>query len=852
MTKQADKAKGNKELENEIERLKHLLEEERYQHQEAKETLEAIRTGAVDGIVRSSPEGEQVFILKGSDQPYRNLIEEMSEGALLISETGTILYANIGFAGLVDAPLDKVIGTHVSNWVSARNVEVLNDIISGNRKNSRRIFEIAFQTIKQKLIPTQVSISKIVLNSINVSALIITDLTKHMDEEIKHYTQELENAQIALFESEQRWATTLTSIGDAVIATDTLGKIRFMNGVAEKLTGWTLNEASKRPVQGIFKIADEVSRKPVYDPVSKVLQNGSNVGLENHTILIRKDKTEIAIDDSGSPIKNKEGKTVGVVFIFRDISERRKVEKLLECQQILVQQEKDRLSSLLNSITDEVWFADTEKKFTLANPSAVAEFKLDLSGLKVDVENLAATSEVCRPDGSPRPIEEAPPLRALRGEIVKNQEEIIRTPRKGELRFRQVSASPVRDVKGVIIGSVSVVRDITEQKKAQDSLVEAKEKNQRERERLEVILGTVPAAVVIVEAPDGRITYANNRAFELYGFDTTGLSLEVNLALVTPKRIDGSPYPTEELPATRALKHGQLVHNEELIIKRADGSEIYIIASASPVFDDKNRIVSAIVAFEDITQRIKAENKLREYQVNLERLVEERTKQLKDSERLAAIGATAGMVGHDIRNPLQAITGDVYLAKSDLTSMPECEGKQGVLESLIEVEKNIEYINKIVQDLQDFAKPLKPNAEETDLKGIIDDLLLKNDWPKNVEVSIKIETQKIVADSTFINRIMYNLVNNAVQAMPDGGKLTIHTYKQSNDTVIAVKDTGVGIPEAVKRKLFTPMFTTKSKGQGFGLAVIKRMAEALGGTVSFESQEGKGTTFTVRLPPPKK
>ena len=103
--------------------------------------------------------------------------------------------------------------------------------------------------------------------------------------------------------------------------------------------------------------------------------------------------------------------------------------------------------------------------------------------------------------------------------------------------------------------------------------------------------------------------------------------------------------------------------------------------------------------------------------------------------------------------------------------------------------------------------------------------------------------------ATYINRIMYNLVNNAVQAMPKGGKLTIHAYKEANESVITVKDTGVGIPEAVKGKLFTPMFTTKAKGQGFGLPVVKRMTEALGGTVTFESQEGKGTTFIVRLPP---
>jgi signal transduction histidine kinase len=249
--------------------------------------------------------------------------------------------------------------------------------------------------------------------------------------------------------------------------------------------------------------------------------------------------------------------------------------------------------------------------------------------------------------------------------------------------------------------------------------------------------------------------------------------------------------------------------------------------------------------------RKRAEVQLEDYKKNLEKLVEERTKQLKDAERLAAIGATAGMVGHDIRNPLQAILGDLYLAREEITGMPNNERKQAMNDSLAEIEKNIEYINKIVADLQDFARPLKPNAEETDLKRIIDELLAKNGLPENVKVSIKVETEKVVADSTFINRIMYNLVTNAVQAMPNGGKLTIRAYNEANETVISVKDTGVGIPEVVKSKLFTPMFTTKSKGQGFGLAVIKRMTEALGGTVSFESTEGKGTTFIVRLPSPK-
>jgi signal transduction histidine kinase len=244
------------------------------------------------------------------------------------------------------------------------------------------------------------------------------------------------------------------------------------------------------------------------------------------------------------------------------------------------------------------------------------------------------------------------------------------------------------------------------------------------------------------------------------------------------------------------------------------------------------------------------EKELKEHSEHLEGLVEERTKQLKDSERMATIGQTAGMVGHDIRNPLQAITGDLYLAKTELVSTPESEEKKNALDSLEEIEKNIDYINKIVADLQDFARPLKPNVEKIDLKLVIDELFAKNDLPDNVKVSVKVqaEARKVVTDCTYINRIIYNLVNNAVQAMPEGGKLTIHVYKEAKGVLISVKDTGVGIPEDVKDKLFTPMFTTKAKGQGFGLAVIKRMTEALGGTVAFKSQEGKGTIFIIHLP----
>ncbi len=282
-----------------------------------------------------------------------------------------------------------------------------------------------------------------------------------------------------------------------------------------------------------------------------------------------------------------------------------------------------------------------------------------------------------------------------------------------------------------------------------------------------------------------------------------------------------------------------------------DGRMIYCTWYNSVLRDDNGKIVSVFSFVEDNTAKVKAEEAIKEINRNLELLVEERTKQLKDSERLAAIGATAGMVGHDIRNPLQAITSDVYLLKQELQGMPDREEKSSAEESLVGIEKNVDYINKIVADLQDFARPLNPRIEEVNLKLVIKELLAKNGLPENVKVTVGVEAavEKIMTDSIFISRIIVNLVNNGVQAMPKGGKLTIHAFKNENDVLISVEDTGVGIPEKVKDKLFAPMFTTKSRGQGFGLAVIKRLTEALGGKVTFESQENKGTTFIVRLPP---
>jgi len=207
-------------------------------------------------------------------------------------------------------------------------------------------------------------------------------------------------------------------------------------------------------------------------------------------------------------------------------------------------------------------------------------------------------------------------------------------------------------------------------------------------------------------------------------------------------------------------------------------------------------------------------------------------------------------VGHDLRNPLQTVVNLLYLANSKLSMNLTESDYNGLKNILTQLEKQAEYMDKIVSDLQDYSKPMSVQPVLTKIRPLIEDTVSAISIPESVKVVIEVAkgSNPAMLDPALTKRVLTNLVINAVQAMPNGGLLSITASRKDSDFLLSVSDTGVGIPEENLEKIFRPLFTTKAKGQGFGLAVCKRIVEAHGGHILVESTVGKGSSFIIKIP----
>ena len=302
----------------------------------------------------------------------------------------------------------------------------------------------------------------------------------------------------------------------------------------------------------------------------------------------------------------------------------------------------------------------------------------------------------------------------------------------------------------------------------------------------------------------------------------------------------------------------KVFENNESIVRRdyhrktKEGRNFWAELISTPIKDKDGNVFAALELAIDITERKHLQNKLAEYSQKLEELVQKRTDQLKQaqaelvkSERLAAIGELAGMIGHDLRNPLTGIKNSTYFMKKKGTELPPNQTE----EMLEIIDRCVDYSNRIINDLLDYSRELHLALEEQSPKKLLNDSLLILNIPDKIRIINNLDEASVFkVDPSKMKRVFINLVKNAVDAMPDGGKITVESQKVKEGLEISLSDTGAGISEEILPKLFIPLITTKSQGMGFGLAICKRIVEAHGGTISVRTAKGEGTTFTIIIP----
>jgi PAS domain S-box-containing protein len=347
------------------------------------------------------------------------------------------------------------------------------------------------------------------------------------------------------------------------------------------------------------------------------------------------------------------------------------------------------------------------------------------------------------------------------------------------------------------------------------------EELRRSEEKIRSIFSASPNAVTATDL-HGNIVECNEETLRLHGFS----SKDELIGKSAFQLIAEKDHQKAMKGLKKALEQGTLSNVEYTYVTK-DGRKFPAELSVSVIRDGFSKPAGFVGISKDITERKKMEQ------------------ELMASRRMAAIGELAGMVGHDLRNPLTSIKAATYYLKKKHRQKLDNKGR----DMLEVIDDDVECSNKVINDLLDYSREIKLELTETSPSSIIKRALSLANIPENIQVIDSSETEPIVAiDVEKIERVFINIISNALDAMPEGGTLTIRSWKSDKGMEFTFSDTGTGMSKEMLDRIGAPLFTTKARGMGFGLAISKRIVEGHGGRMTVKSSIGKGSTFKITIP----
>jgi PAS domain S-box-containing protein len=651
----------------------------------------------------------------------------------------------------------------------------------------------------------------------------------------------LKQTEAALKAAEEEKAAILDSMSEVVNYQDREMAILWANRAAAQSVGLTTDKLVGRHCYEIWHQRNE----PLEGcPVVKALETGQPHEAE---ILSPDGKVWFV---RAYPVGGPQGDVLGVVETMLDITSRKQTEEAL-------QQGEERYRGFFEDSPIALWeedFTDVKarldelhrtgvkdlKEYFDAHPDVVRECAalvklVDVNQSAVELYGAGDKKDLAQGlplifDDESYPVFKEELLAIASGNTRFDAETTARTL-DGKKKHIMLRWSVVRGYEDTLSRVLVSDIDITERKRAEKALQQLMEFN-------EGIVQNMGEGVIVLDQ-HGDVTFTNPGTDSLLGYVAEELVGQHWTRIVPPDRqteVDSTLHEADRL---------------ELEIVRKDGLRVPVLVSSTPLLRE-GPPVGTLWVFTDITDRKRGERALKEYSGRLEGMVEERTRELHDAQhelmrkqRLAILGQLAGGVSHELRNPLATITNAVYFLQMTLADADE-----KTKEYLQLISTQAQAAGKIVSDLLDFSRKTVADRQQTPVSDLLAPLQDRCPPPNNVTVTTLVppDLPAVLVDPQQIGQVLENLVTNAYQAMPDGGTLTVKAKAHNGEVHLAVIDTGVGIASEHMPKLFEPLFSTKPRGIGLGLSVSRTLTEANGASIEVQSEEGKGSTFTLILP----
>ncbi|MGZ3558454.1 MAG: PAS domain S-box protein [Thermodesulfobacteriota bacterium] len=725
-------------------------------------------------------------------------IAEMGDDGIIVFDEGyRIEFANNVASELTGYSREKLVGMDFRRLLSERDIGYLAQMHSevGADESKRVCTEMEVVTDKdlKRDADVCITIAKKEKGGVQTYAYLrdITD-RKRMEREIREATKRFEK---------------IAEMGeDGIIVFDEDSRIEFVNQMASEIMGLPKDQMLGREFFSLIGKRDE-------EFLEEMVMRGEGLGekvcteMSLHASEGKVKETEVCI----APTQSEDGRIKTYAYI-RDITERKKFEKALR-------ESEEKYRNLFERVRHGLYISAKGGYFVDCNQAmwGLLGYRDKEEFLKIDIAR----------DLYVNPNDRETFMALVEKEGFVKDFEVEWKKNNGEKITVLLASSAKKDEKGTIIGYEGLNIDITDRKKMERELKEAND----------FLRNLIESSVdgIIVTDMKGDILIFNKGAENLLGYTSEEVVEKMNIRSIYQPGV-----AKEVMDKLRSPDFGGVgkLTSFPIFHKRKNGELIEGDLSASIIYDEKGNEIASVGIFKDLRERLRIERELQKMQ-----------EALLQSEKLAAMGRLTSQIAHELNNPIYGIMNTLELLKTEIP--PESKRRRILELSLSEIQR----LSEMLRNMLSFSKPEEEKRRPVRIDDLIEGILLvmeKQMRESNIQVETSFDPDipEIMASTNQMRQVMLNLFKNAKEAMPKGGTLFVRTSKEDNRILIHIRDTGIGIPEEIRGKIFEAFFTTKQKvkGVGLGLSVCYGIIKDHGGDIKVESQEGKGTTFAISLP----